>query len=123
MITIYHNPHCSKSRETLARVQQFCEMYSVDLTVIDYQKTPLSSVQLNALHRTLQSESKVAVRDMVRDGEEIFSRLNLEKADEAALLDAIAAHPVLLQRPIVTFNGRGIVARPPELVDGILQAP
>jgi arsenate reductase (glutaredoxin) len=122
MITIYHNPRCSKSRETLARVQQFSELHSIDLNVVDYQKTPLSSSQLNALHRTLQSEGKVSVRDMVRDGEEVFSRLNLEHADQAALLDAIAAHPVLLQRPIVTFNGRGIVARPPELVEGILQA-
>jgi arsenate reductase len=123
MITIYHNPRCSKSRETLERAQQFAAAHAIELTVVDYQKTPLTLAQLAALHRILQSEGKVAVRDMVRDGEEAFALLHLDQADDAALFDALAAHPILLQRPIVTFNARGIIARPPQLADKVLIAP
>jgi len=120
MITIYHNPRCSKSRGALERVQQFATQHAIELHIVDYQKTPPTLAQLRALHQTLQSEAPVAVRDMVRDGEEAYALLHLDKADDDALFAALAAHPVLLQRPIVSFNGRGIIARPSELVDRIL---
>jgi arsenate reductase len=57
---------------------------------------------------------------MVRDNEELFSTLHLADVDDAALLDALAASPVLLQRPIVRFNQRAVIARPPELARTIL---
>jgi arsenate reductase len=120
MITIYHNPRCSKSRGALERAQQFAAQHAIELQIVDYQNTPPSLAQLRALHQTLQSEGAVAVRDMLRDGEEAFTTLHLGQADDEALFAALAAHPVLLQRPIVSFNGRAIIARPPELVDRIL---
>jgi arsenate reductase len=122
MITIYHNPRCSKSRGALERAQQFAAQHAIELEIVDYQKTPPTLAQLQALHKILQSESPVSVRDIVRDGEEAYALLHLDQADDDALFAAIAAHPVLLQRPIVSFKGRGIIARPPELVDRILTA-
>lgn len=123
MITIYHNPHCSKSRGTLERAQQFAAQHAIELTVVDYQRTPLTLAQLTVLHKTLQSESAVSVRDMVRDNEDVFKLLQLDKADDMSLFDALAAHPTLLQRPIVAFNNRAIIARPIELADVVLIAP
>lgn len=122
MITIYHNPRCSKSRSALERAQQFAAHHAIPLEIVDYQKTPPTPAQLRALHQLLQSEGPVTVRDMMRDGEEAYSQLQLDHADDDALFAAIAAHPILLQRPIVSFKGRGIVARPPELVDRVLIA-
>ena len=123
MITIYHNPRCSKSRGALELAQQFATQHGIELSVVDYQKTPLTVAQLQALYQTLKTTGGIEVSDMVRDGEESYATLNLANADDATLFDAIAAHPILLQRPIVTFNGRGIIARPPELVDQVLIAP
>jgi arsenate reductase len=122
MITLYHNPHCSKSRGALERAQQFASQHAIELEIVDYQKTPPTTAQLRTLHQTLQSEGPVAVREMVRDGDEVYARLRLDQADDDALFAALAAHPVLLQRPIVSFKGRGIIARPPELLDGVLRA-
>jgi arsenate reductase len=120
MITIYHNPRCSKSRGALERVQQFAAEHAIDLNIVDYQKTPPTQSELRALHQMLQCEGPVTVRDMVRDGEDAYVQLNLKQADDEALLDALVTHPILLQRPIVTYNGRGIIARPPELVERVL---
>jgi arsenate reductase len=121
MLTIYHNPRCSKSRGALERAQQFADEHTLELNIVDYQKTPLTLEQLRALHRTLQSESAVEVREMVRDGEETYALLQLEQADDDGLFAALATHPILLQRSIVTFGDRGIIARPPELVERILR--
>jgi arsenate reductase (glutaredoxin) len=117
-ITIYHNPRCSKSRETLAIVEQFAGEHRQPLTVVDYQKTPLTLAQLQEVHRLLG----VPVKEMVRDNEEEFSALGLQHADDAALLEAVAKHPKLLQRPIVVYRGRAAIGRPPERVKSLLEA-
>jgi arsenate reductase len=122
MLTIYHNARCTKSRETLELVRQFAEQNQLDLDIVDYQKTPLTRAQLVELHQLLQSEGAVDVRAMVRDNEEAFTTLHLADADDATLFDALAAQPILLQRPIVRFNNRAVIARPPELVGAILTA-
>jgi arsenate reductase len=123
MLTIYHNPRCSKSRETLALTEAFAAQHGLQLDVVDYQKTPLSRQQLVELHQVLQSEGAVSVAAMVRNNEDEFSALQLSDADDARLLDALASHPKLLQRPIVRFNQRAAIGRPPELVQAILVAP
>ena len=123
MLTIYHNPRCSKSRAALALTEAFATQQGLELNVVDYQKTPLSRAQLAELHQLLQSESAVSVRAMVRDNEDEYSELQLGKADDARLLDALASHPKLLQRPIVRFGQRAVIARPPELAQAILVAP
>jgi len=122
MLTIYHNPRCSKSREALALSVAFATQHSLELNVVDYQKTALSRTQLAELHQLLQSEGAVSVRAMVRDNEDEYSELQLSQADDARLLDALASHPKLLQRPIVRFGQRAVIARPPELAQAILIA-
>ncbi|WP_076594128.1 ArsC/Spx/MgsR family protein [Herminiimonas arsenitoxidans] len=122
MLIIYHNPRCSKSRGALELAQQFATQHGLTLDVVDYQKTPLTQAQLTELHHILQSEQAVSVRDMVRDNEDEFTSLKLAHADDASLLRALAAHPKLLQRPIVRFHQRAVIARPPELANAILVA-
>lgn len=117
MITIYHNPRCSKSREALTMVEQFAASHDLAVDVIDYLKTPPSAQQLSALRDQLGGDA----RSMVRDNEEEYAQLNLAAADEAALLTAIAAHPRLLQRPIVVYRGKAMVGRPPERLAALLQ--
>lgn len=122
MLIIYHNPRCSKSREALELTQQFAAQHQLDLDVVDYQKTPLTLAQLTELHQVLQSEHAVSALDMVRSNEELFATLGLKDASDGTLLQALAAHPQLLQRPIIRFNHRAVIARPPELANAILQA-
>jgi arsenate reductase (glutaredoxin) len=117
MITIYHNPRCSKSREALALVEGFTAAHGLTLSVVDYQKTPLTVTQLCALRDQLGT----SVREMVRDNEAEYAALNLAAADDTALLAAIADHPKLLQRPIVAFQGKAMVGRPPERLAALLQ--
>jgi arsenate reductase len=110
MITIYHNPRCSKSREALAIVEAFSQDKDLPLEVVDYQKTPLNLDQLRQVHRQLGG----AVRDMVRTNEEEYAALNLAQAGDAELLAALASHPRLLQRPVVVYGDQALIARPPE---------
>ncbi|MDN3920747.1 arsenate reductase (glutaredoxin) [Roseateles violae] len=114
MIQIYHNPRCSKSRETLALLQA----RGLEPEVIDYLQTPPSVERLLELQRRLRRPA----REMLRSGEETYAELGLDEPalDEAALLAAVAAHPVLLQRPIVVNGDRAVIARPSELALTVL---
>jgi arsenate reductase (glutaredoxin) len=117
MITIYHNTRCSKSRESLALVQDFAAARNLPLNIIDYLVTPPGAEELAALQRQLG----VPAREMVRDNEAEFAELNLAQADDNALLQAVAAHPRLLQRPIVVYQGRAMIGRPPERLHELLR--
>lgn len=117
MITIYHNPRCSKSREALELTQQFADANRIPLAIVDYQKTPLTLAQL----ATLAQQLNKPVREMVRDNEEEYASLGLAAANDATLLEALAAHPKLLQRPIVVYRDQAVIGRPPERVHELLQ--
>lgn len=117
MITILHNPRCSKSIAALTRTQQFADANAIALNVIDYQVAPL---QLSQLH-DLQQQLCIPVRDMVRDGEALFDTLHLAQASDETLFAALASHPQLLQRPIVIYRGRAAIGRPPEQLDALLR--
>ena len=112
MLTIYHNPRCSKSREALAILESACAEHAQELQVIDYQKTPLSLEQLRVLLDQLGGN----VQQMLRNTEEEYTAKNLASADVAKALQAIVECPKLLQRPIATFNGKAVIGRPPEQV-------
>lgn len=99
-------------------VEQFAGAHHLTLNVVDYLKTPLSLEQLSVLRNQLDGE----VRDMVRDNEAEFAQLKLAEADDATLLQAIATHPKLLQRPIVVYQERAMIGRPPERLTGLLQS-
>ncbi len=118
MLTIYHNPRCSKSREALTLVQQFGAEHEVPVQVVEYLQTPPTLEQLSALQRQLG----VPVRAMVRDTEPEFDSLQLAQAGEPALLQALADCPKLLQRPIVSYRGQALIARPPAPLAEWLQA-
>ncbi len=116
-ITLYHNPHCSKSRATLALIRGA----GIEPRVIDYVQTPLDKEAL----RDLVARVGLPVRALLRDGEKLYGDLSLEDPalSDEQLLEALAANPLLLNRPIVVTANGGRICRPPELVlellDGI----
>lgn len=113
MIKIYHNPLCSKSRQTLALLEE----QGHDAEIILYLKDAPNKGQIAALKTKLVLNS---YRDMMRKGESVYKELNLKTADEAALLDAMAKHPILIERPIVETDKAARIGRPPEQVLEIL---
>jgi arsenate reductase (glutaredoxin) len=114
MITVYHNPHCSKSRGACELLAHTYNVTNEPVEVVEYLKQPLSVAQLKTLNRLLGCP----VRDMLRDTEAIAKELRLDNADlsDDQLYEAIAAHPVLMQRPIVVRDGKAVIGRPPENV-------
>lgn len=119
MITIYHNTRCSKSRTTCELIDHTLNVAGEDVRVVEYLKEPLGVAQLKALHRLLGGP----VRSMMRDSEPLYKELGLGNADvgDEALFEVLAAHPILLQRPIVTRNGRAVIGRPPEAVRALFE--
>ena len=111
-ITIYHNPKCSNSRRCLEIIRE----EGHEPTIVEYLQHPPSAMALEKL----VGEMGVAVRDIVRAKEKEYAELDLQDAKDAALLQAIAAHPILLNRPIVLTDKGAKLCRPPELVREIL---
>ena len=111
MIKIYHNPRCSKSRQTLALLEE----QGLAPTVILYLETPPSEKELRGLLKQLG----ISPRELLRKGEEPYKTLGLKnpELDDAALLSAMVEHPKLIERPIVTDGKRAVLGRPPENVD------
>lgn len=115
MIKIYHNPRCSKSRQTLALLEE----YGIEPEVIEYLKTPLTAPELNTLAKQLNTPLK----DMVRTTEADFKAtgLNIRTATDDELIEAIAHTPKIMQRPIVTNGQRAVIGRPPENILDIIK--
>ncbi|RXZ44389.1 arsenate reductase (glutaredoxin) [Crenobacter cavernae] len=109
-VTIYHNPRCSKSRETLALLQE----KGIEPAVIEYLVTPPDAVTLSALLGQLG----VSPRDLIRKKEAEYEALGLDDPalSDEQLIAAMVAHPRLIERPIVVANGRAALGRPPEAV-------
>ncbi|MBC3271974.1 MULTISPECIES: arsenate reductase (glutaredoxin) [Pseudomonas] len=109
-LTLYHNPRCSKSRGAL----ELLEARGLTPTIVRYLETPLSAVQIKALLGKLG----ISARQLLRSGEEEYKTLNLADASlsEQQLIDAIAAHPKLMERPILEAGDKAIIGRPPENV-------
>lgn len=113
-ITIYHNPRCSKSRQTLALLQE----NGLSPRVIEYLKTPLDMAGLTDLIGKLGLGS---ARDLMRRQEAIYKDNALQSVEEeAVLIQAMADHPILMERPIVVKDDRACIGRPPEAVLDIL---
>lgn len=117
MIRIYHNPRCSKSREALAMVEQYCRHQDLPLEIIEYMKTPLAKEQLAELLEQLGAPAGT----MLRENEDEYKAMGLSQADDETVLKAIAACPKLLQRPIVVYRGKAVIARPPERLHEFLR--
>lgn len=114
MLTIYHNPRCSKSREALALL----EATSEPITIIRYLETPPDSTMLKTLIRQLN----LPVRALLRSKEEEYETLGLANPalTDADIITLLAKHPRLLERPIVVNNNRAVIARPPERLKELL---
>jgi arsenate reductase len=114
MVTIYHNPRCSKSRQTL----ELLRARGVEPEVIRYLETPPDAATL----RDLLAKLGISARELVRKGEPEYCSAGLDRDDcsEAELIAAMAAHPTLIERPIVVAGVRAVLGRPPENVLDIL---
>lgn len=108
-VTIWHNPRCSKSRGALALLTD----RGVDPSVLRYLDDAPSRTDLERVLRLLGTDDP---RSITRTGERLYRELGLADADRDALLDALAAHPALIERPIVIRGDRAVLARPPERV-------
>jgi arsenate reductase (glutaredoxin) len=113
-VTIYHNPRCSKSRRTLALL----EGTGVQPNIVEYLKTPPSAAELKALLKKLGLKA----RDLLRTVEPRYAELGLQDrdVDEEALIEAMVANPILIERPIVVNGNKAAIGRPPEKVLAIL---
>ena len=109
-IQIYHNPRCSKSRETLALLQQ----HKIEPEIILYLEQPPSLTQLRQLLKKL----RLNARDLIRDKETEYQTLNLSnpKLSDTQLLEIMIQHPKLIERPIVVCGEDAVLGRPPENV-------
>lgn len=112
-VVIYHNPRCSKSRQTLSLLEE----NNVQPKIIKYLETPLSIEELKTLFSQLLLSE---VRSMMRTNENVYKELNLAQASDEELFEAMAENPILIERPIVVANGKAIHGRPPEQVLDIL---
>ena len=108
--TIYHNPRCSKSRETLALLQEA----GADVTIVDYLKTPPSRDELARLYAKAGMTPREGLRT-VEDGAKA-----LKHASDDQILDAMVADPILIERPLVETDKGVRLGRPPEKVREIL---
>ncbi len=110
--TIYHNPRCTKSRQALARLHEA----GADVTVVKYLDAPPTRDELVRLI----ADAGLTVRAAIRTREAEYAELGLADADDDALLDAMVAHPRLIERPFVVTAKGTRMARPTEAIDDIL---
>ncbi len=113
-VTIYHNPRCSKSRETL----KLLEARGLKPKIVEYLKTPPSAAELKSILKKLGRKP----REIVRDCEPRYAELGLKDRvlDDASLIAQMVANPILIERPIVVSGGKAAIGRPPEKVLEIL---
>ncbi|NGN98618.1 arsenate reductase (glutaredoxin) [Grimontia sp. S25] len=112
-VTIYHNSRCSKSRQTLALLEE----KGIQPDVVAYLETPPSADTLKTLLEQLGFDSP---RQMMRTKEAIYKELQLADATDEQLILAMVENPKLIERPIVVANGKAAMGRPPENVLTIL---
>jgi len=106
-IVIYHNPRCGKSRTAL----ELLRGRGIEPRVIEYLKTPPSREELRALLRKLGMPAE----QLVRKGEDVFkTKFAGRTLSEAEWIDALASHPILIERPVIVRGDRAVVGRPPE---------
>ena len=113
-LVIYHNPGCSKSRETL----QILENHDLSPTIVEYLDNPPTRQELKQIIEMLG----ISARDLLRTTEQIYEDAKLDSwaLSEDEIITAICQHPALLQRPIVVSGNRAVIGRPPTRVLDII---
>lgn len=110
MITLYHNPRCSKSRDALALLRE----HGVEPDTVLYLETPPDAKTL----KRLLTQLGIPARELLRKGEEAYKTLGLAdpSLSETALINAMVENPKLIERPIAIKDGKAVIGRPPEKV-------
>lgn len=111
-LAIYHNPRCSKSRQTLVLLEE----RGLEPEIVKYLETPLSVASLKKIIAALG----ISPADLLRKGEAAYKELGLKSASDADIVEAMATHPILIERPIVVNGRQARIGRPPESVLEIL---
>lgn len=109
-LTIWHNPRCGKSRQALALLTEA----GVEVNIIRYLDTPPTAAQLGRVLKQLGMEPRQLMRKMEAPYKELH--LGAEELDRNALIAAMVAHPILIERPVVIRGDRAVLGRPPENV-------
>ncbi len=110
---IYHNARCSKSRQTLALIQDA----GAEVEIVDYQKTPPNATELRGMLKALGMKPEA----IVRKGEAIYKAEYKGKTlTDKEWIAAMVLHPILIERPIVVKDGKAVLGRPPENVNEFL---
>ncbi len=113
-VTIYHNPRCSKSRQTLALLEE----NGVTPTIVEYLKETPSAEELDSVLTKLALEPRDAMRK--KEAPYKDNHLDADELSRADLIQAMVAHPILIERPIVVKGNKAAIGRPPENVLAIL---
>lgn len=113
-VTIYHNPRCSKSRQTL----QLLQSRGIEPEIVEYMDCPLSAAELDRILRLLDMEPQEILRK--NEKEYLEAGLDDPALSRRELIKRMIAHPRVIERPIVVANGRAVIGRPPENVLEIL---
>ena len=112
LVTLYHNPQCSKSKRALALLEE----KGIQFTIIEYLKNPLNADQIKTLSRKLG----LPVRGITRTNEKEYQTQRLDEVSNTQLAEALAKMPILMQRPIVVKGDIALIGRPPEIILEIL---
>ena len=111
-MTMYHNPRCNTSRKTLALLRE----KGVEPTIVEYLKSPYTAAQL----KQLLGQLKMPASKLVRKKEAAAAGIDPKALSEDALIAAMVANPIVIQRPIVTSGTKTALGRPPEAVLAVL---
>lgn len=109
---IYHNPRCSKSRQTLQLIQDA----GIEPEIIEYLKNPLSQTQI----KDLVSKLGISAMELVRKKEKVIKEEDIEINNDKDAIKAMANYPVLIERPIVVKGKKAVLGRPPENVNELI---
>lgn len=110
--TLLHNPRCSTSRKAL----ELLEAHGIHPQIVEYLKDPLGESEIRGLLKKL----KTSPGELVRKKEPLFKELGLETADDDALIRAMAAHPVLIERPVLIRGSQAAIGRPLAQIEELL---
>ena len=115
-VTIYHNPRCSKSRQTL----ELLKTEGVEPDIIEYLKTPPDKATLKKILKQLGLKP----RELIRKKEAAYKEAGLDNdnLEDDKLIEAMIENPILIERPIVLANGKAAIGRPPDSVLDILRS-
>jgi arsenate reductase len=111
-ITIYHHPRCGKSRQTLELLRK----RGIEPRIVEYLKTPPNAAELRQLLKMLG----MAPRQLLRSKEAAEAGIDAKTLSDDKLIEAMAQHPIVIERPIVVNGAKAALGRPPEAVEKIL---